>query len=394
MGQADHAVPDAVLLDDRGAPVRPWLTIVLDDPGRTVAGNRLTTDAPSAMSTALPLRQAIRAARTTPPGRPDGIPERLDVDNGSDFVAEHVEPACIALRIRLVQSRPGPPSRARARARAGIERLFRTIDDMLRPDVPGHLIGDRPLSPPSIDLAEPTARFERFLHDVHHRRVHGTTGEAPIARGQAGGSRPALPESREALDMLLLRVPGPRRVGRDGIRFMGRRDVEPTLAAFVGEPVEAPPLAMRRRARRRATEGLEQSVIADEVRREHHDRPSDRPRPDPRFGGLRLHAAADRTPTIERRRETPLVETRKPSRVSGFARACATDRPIGVCLGRPGIGRTRLGHGSMPPARTCSATLRSDRSRRRPPGPPRPAPACPSPPRSPTRPGSRATGCT
>ena len=38
--------------------------------------------------------------------------------------------------------------------------------------------------------------------------------------------------------MLLLRVPKPRKVGRDGIRFMGQRYVEPTLAAFVGEQVD------------------------------------------------------------------------------------------------------------------------------------------------------------
>lgn len=318
MWQADHTVLDVVILDDRGAPVRPWLTVVLDDHSRAVAGYLLTTDAPSAMNTALALRQAIWR-KDDPAWHVCGIPEQLYVDNGSDFISEHVEQACIALKIRLVHSRPGRP-----RGRGKIERLFRTINDMFLPDVPGHLIGGRPLSPPSIDLAELTGRFERFLHDVYHRRMHGTTGEAPVARWQAGGFLPALPESREALDMLLLRVPKPRKVGRDGIRFMGRRYVEPTLAAFVGEQVDvlydprdlaevhvhhdgafvcralchghvdAPSLAMIRRARRRAKERLKQSVVADEVRHEHHDSPSsDRPRPDPRFGGLRLYAADD-----------------------------------------------------------------------------------------------------
>ena len=48
-----------------------------------------------------------------------------------------------------------------------------------------------------------------------------------------------MPDSLEQLDMLLVHVPKPRKVLRDGIRLMGRRYVEPTLAAFVGEQVEA-----------------------------------------------------------------------------------------------------------------------------------------------------------
>ncbi|WP_299823309.1 Mu transposase C-terminal domain-containing protein [uncultured Jannaschia sp.] len=195
---------------------------------------------------------------------------------------------------------------------------------MFLPDVPGHLIGGRPLSAPGISLAELTARFERFLHDVYHRRPHGTTGEAPVARWRAGGFLPALPESRAALDMLLLRVPRPRKVGRDGIRFGGRRYVEPTLAAFVGEQVDvlydprdlaevhvhhegaflcralcpehvdAPSLAQIRGARRRAREELKQSVAADEACHVQHNPPfQDRARPKPRFGGLKLYAADD-----------------------------------------------------------------------------------------------------
>ena len=38
-----------------------------------------------------------------------GIPEMLYVDNGSDVIPEQIEQACIALKIRLVHSRPGRP---------------------------------------------------------------------------------------------------------------------------------------------------------------------------------------------------------------------------------------------------------------------------------------------
>jgi putative transposase len=318
MWQADHTMLDILVIED-GKPVRPWLTVVMDDHSRAIAGFFLTTAAPSAVNTALALRQAIW--RKDDPDWPVcGIPEQLYVDNGSDFVSENIEQACIALKIRLIHSRPGRP-----RGRGKIERFFRTVNDMFLPDIPGHLINGRPLSEPAIDLAELAVRFERFLHDVYHRRPHGTTGEEPLARWRSGGFLPSLPESREALDMLLLRVPKPRKVGRDGIRFLGRRYVEPTLAAFVGEQVdvlydprdlaevrvyhdgafvcralcpehiEAPSLAAIQSARRQTKERLKQSIVDDEVRHEHNARSDpDRNQPRrPRFGGLKLYAADD-----------------------------------------------------------------------------------------------------
>ncbi|MAP44977.1 MAG: transposase [Sphingobium sp.] len=233
MWQADHTVLDILVLDDAGTPVRPWLTVIVDDHSRAIAGYFLSLDAPSALNTALALRQAIWR-KPNPEWIVSGIPEQLYVDNGSDFISEHIEQACIALKIRLIHSLPGRP-----RGRGKIERLFRTINDMFLPDLPGHLIAGKPLSAPVLTPDELRARFEAFVCGVYHRRPHGSTGEPPITRWQKGGFLPAMPDSLEQLDMLLVHVPKPRKVLRDGIRLMGRRYVEPTLAAFVGEQVEA-----------------------------------------------------------------------------------------------------------------------------------------------------------
>lgn len=318
MWQADHTMLDILVIED-GKPVRPWLTVVMDDHSRAIAGFFLTTAAPCAVNTALALRQAIW--RKDDPDWPVcGIPEQLYVDNGSDFVSANIEQACIALKIRLIHSRPGRP-----RGRGKIERFFRTVNDMFLPDIPGHLINGRPLSEPAINLAELAVRFERFLHDVYHRRPHGTTGEEPLARWRSGGFLPTLPESSEALDMLLLHVPKPARLdataSASGDGAMSNRP----LAAFVGEQVdvpydprdlaevrvyhdgafvcralcpehiEAPSLAAIQSARRQTKERLKQSIADDEVRHEHNARPdSDHNHPrQPRFGGLKLYAADD-----------------------------------------------------------------------------------------------------
>ena len=66
---------------------------------------------------------------------------------------------------------------------------------------------------------------------------HSTTGQAPQARWEAGGFLPQMPDSLERLDLLLLTVARTRRVHQDGIRFMGMRYIDPTLAAYVGEEV-------------------------------------------------------------------------------------------------------------------------------------------------------------
>jgi putative transposase len=68
-------------------------------------------------------------------------------------------------------------------------------------------------------------------------RTHREIGETPLDAWRENGFLPRLPESLEALDLLLVMVAKPRRVRRDGIHFQGLRYMAPTLAAYVGEAV-------------------------------------------------------------------------------------------------------------------------------------------------------------
>ena len=72
--QADHTLLDLFVLDEGGKPARPWLTTVLDDRSRAVAGYMVFLGAPSALNTCLALRHAIwrrglGLARLRHPGR-------------------------------------------------------------------------------------------------------------------------------------------------------------------------------------------------------------------------------------------------------------------------------------------------------------------------------------
>jgi putative transposase len=236
MWQADHTQLDIMLLDEKGDPARPWLTVIIDDYSRAVAGYFLSFLAPSALQTALALRQAIW--RKAEPGwQICGIPDVLYTDNGSDFISQHIEQVCAALKIRAVFSLPGKP-----RGRGRIERFFRTVNQRLLSTLPGYApaasLGKKSVSRiPALTLAELDAALKRFFIEEYNRQPHSTTGVVPQERWNGKGFLPRMPESLEQLDLLLLTVVKPRRVQRDGIRFQSFRYIDPVLAAYVGESV-------------------------------------------------------------------------------------------------------------------------------------------------------------
>ena len=90
---------------------------------------------------------------------------------------------------------------------------------------------------PELTLSDLDARFRVFMFDVYHDHPHSETNVPPQERWEAGGFLPQMPETLEQLDLLLLTVAKPRKIHRDGIRFMGHRYMDPTLAAYVGESV-------------------------------------------------------------------------------------------------------------------------------------------------------------
>jgi putative transposase len=229
--QADHTQLDLWLHDERGRPAKPWLTVILDDYSCAVAGFGLSFRAPSALQTALVLRQAI--GRKAEPGwSVCGIPDVFYTDHGSDFTSRHLEQVAADLHLQLVFSQAGVP-----RGRGKIERFFETVTQLFLSAQPGYAPPGSPQVAPILTLAGLTSRFYAFVLDDYHHRAHSETRQGPMARWAAGGFLPRLPESPEQLDLLLLTVAKPRVVHQDGIHFLGFRYLDLTLAAYVGEPV-------------------------------------------------------------------------------------------------------------------------------------------------------------
>lgn len=154
------------------------------------------------------------------------------VDHGTDFTSLHLEQASADLRFRVIYS-----AVARPQGRGKIERLFRTINTELLPELPGNLRNGKPASPPRQSLAELDAAIRAYIVSTYNVRPHSAIGVAPVEAWRGEGWLPRMPETLAELDSLLVMVAKPRTVHRDGIRFEGLRYFDPTLAAYVGEPV-------------------------------------------------------------------------------------------------------------------------------------------------------------
>lgn len=228
--QADHTELDILVKDHDGTARRPWLTIIIDDYSRAVAAYLLSFSAPSAIQTALALRQAIW--RKPQAGwHVCGIPQVLYIDHGSDFTSRHIEQVTADLKIRLIFS-----GVARPRGRRKIERFFDSLSQVLLSRLPGYARTQADRSA-VLSLADLASEIETYLIREYLVTPHSTTGQAPQARWEAGGFLPQMPDALERLDLLLLTVARTRRVQQDGIRFLGMRYIDPTLAAYVGEEV-------------------------------------------------------------------------------------------------------------------------------------------------------------
>ena len=230
--QADHSLLDILLTDERSQAKKPWLTVILDDYSRAVAGYMVGFEAPSALHTALALRQAIWR-KTEPIWQVCGIPGILYTDHGSDFTSQHLEQVCADLKIQPIFSLVGQP-----RGRGRIERFFNTVNQLLLARLPGYApAGFATRVTPGLDLQGFTQAFDHFVLHEYHQTPHSATGLPPHVRWSAHGFLPQLPVSLEQLDLLLLTVAKPRRVQQDGLRFQSLRYIDPTLAAYVGEDV-------------------------------------------------------------------------------------------------------------------------------------------------------------
>lgn len=226
--QADHTQLDVIV---KGNDSKPWLTIIIDDYSRAIAGYALSFSAPSALQTALALRYAIWR-KPHPDWLICGIPDVLYTDHGSDFTSDHLQQVAADIKMQLIYSAVGKP-----RGRGKIERFFRSLNQMFLPSIPGNQPPGQKKAPGALSIAQLAREIEDYIVHKYHPTQHRSTKQPPQERWISGGFLPRMPDSLAQLDLLLLTVPHSRKVRMDGIHFMGLRYIDATLAAYVGENV-------------------------------------------------------------------------------------------------------------------------------------------------------------
>jgi putative transposase len=229
MWQSDHTPMDIYVSDAQNNVIRPWLTIILDDFSRAVAGYYIAPDAPATWKTALALRQSIRRKddlRWTV----SGIPDTFYTDHGSDFTSKRMELVAAGIQMRLINSQVGEPQ-----GRGKVERFFRSVNELFLRSVPGFAPDGRKPTGRLITFERLAELFHEWLLSQYMNQIHSETGMTPKAKWESTDLIPRLPESIDQLDLLLCTEATTRKVHRDGIRFHGLRYMDVNLSGYVGE---------------------------------------------------------------------------------------------------------------------------------------------------------------
>ncbi len=229
----DHQKMDVLVLVDprRGKNAkRPWITAVLDQYSRSLVGYYIGFEEPSSRRIALALRHAI-LPQNDPAWPMCGIPAKLRHDHGSDLLSQHIKQVKIDLHISDFSTEYGNP-----KSNAEMERFFGTLAEWEKSldGWTGSSLKERPEKiKPALDLKILDRHFQRFIKE-YHGKIHSTTKMTPFDRWNTG-LIPQLPESREALDILLMPVSRQHKIRRDGIHFKSNRYWSDDLILFIGE---------------------------------------------------------------------------------------------------------------------------------------------------------------
>jgi transposase InsO family protein len=231
--------------DGRWVPAQAHLCACMCAHSRSIPGFLLSAKDPDAWTTALLLMTAI-APKSNPEWKNKGLPSVLQPDRGVTFLANAVASSLAYLKVALDPDPPYYPNR-----KGKIERWFLTLDRGCLRILPGHMdaIGrTREAAEKHIHLllTIPQLRkeIERWIVTDYHQQTHSETGRKPSELWEET-VRYRLPESEDALRLLLLKSDKERTVYNTGIEFkFGDADEEnralywsPELTYHIGERV-------------------------------------------------------------------------------------------------------------------------------------------------------------
>ncbi|MGW6506622.1 Mu transposase C-terminal domain-containing protein [Streptomyces niveus] len=152
--ETDH-MQAPVLVDVDGATRRPWITWFTDCATNVITGVAVTPVYPSRESVLAALRSAV--LREEPYGPFGGLPEKVRVDRGKDFLSRTVTAAFDVLDV-MVEDLPAYTPHLKGT----VEGLNRAVEGMFLAALPGYARQPRPGKRPSRPKGEVLLGFEDF----------------------------------------------------------------------------------------------------------------------------------------------------------------------------------------------------------------------------------------
>lgn len=225
--EADHKQLDIeVRAQGFERPVRPWLTLFVEAFSRVVPGWALSVR-PHSGSILAAFGSAVAVTATKPWG---GVPVRLRVDRGADFLCDALREACGRLGVIL------DPAPAYSPFRKGkVEAAGKSIDRALLPPLPGYLAAGpetRQARSALISLGELIELCRAGIEAWNNSHIHPVLG-CTLAEAWGRDATPlrAVPEERLRWMML---AEDRRTVQKEGVRFGGRYFTAPELTGRRG----------------------------------------------------------------------------------------------------------------------------------------------------------------
>ncbi|MFD7056866.1 Mu transposase C-terminal domain-containing protein [Streptomyces mirabilis] len=152
--ESDH-VQAPVLVDVEGGARRPWITWFTDCATNAITGVAITPGHPSRESVLAALRSAV--LREDPYGPFGGLPEKVRVDRGKDFLSRTVTAAFALLDVRVEDLPAYTPH-----LKGTVEGLNRAVESMFLAALPGYARQPRPGRRSSRPKGEVLLGFEDF----------------------------------------------------------------------------------------------------------------------------------------------------------------------------------------------------------------------------------------
>ncbi|MCZ0975700.1 Mu transposase C-terminal domain-containing protein [Streptomyces albulus] len=231
--ETDH-VQAPVLVDVDGTARRPWITWFTDCATNAITGVAVTPGDPSRESVLAALRSAV--LRDDPYGPFGGLPEKVRVDRGKDFLSRTVTAAFDLLDVTVEDLPAYTPH-----LKGTVEGLNRAVENMFLAALPGYARQPRPGKRASRPKDEALLSFEDFTAQLLNWTSWWNTEHRPAPlRGktplEAWQDDPTPLRDVPATDLwtFTLEDAGTRTLTTRGVRFKRRDYVGPWMTGQTG----------------------------------------------------------------------------------------------------------------------------------------------------------------